>query len=298
MKSKNSMNGKVAIVTGASSGIGLACAVEFASKGVTVVLASRSIYKLALIEEGLIEKGYNVLAVKTDVSREEDCKNLIDTTLGKFGRIDYLVNNAGVSMRALLSDLDIKVIRHLMEANFFGTVYCTKYALPHIVKSKGSIVGVTSIAGFFGLPARSGYSASKFAVQGFLETVRVENINNGLHVMIAAPGFTATNIRRAALMADGTPQGISPRDEDKMMTATEVARKIVKGVIHRRRTIIMSTEGYLSICARRIMPNLLDRILYYYMGKEPNSYFVKKVENPTVYKNLQNKTGEEDFLAK
>ena len=152
---------------------------------------------------------------------EEDCRNLIEHAVARFGRIDILVNNAGISMRAMFKDLDLNVIRRLMDVNFWGTVYCTKYALPHILKTEGSVVGVISIAGFKGLPARTGYSASKFAIYGFLDTLRVEHLKDNLHVMIFAPGFTASNIRESALVADGSHQGETPRDENKMMTAQE-----------------------------------------------------------------------------
>lgn len=288
MSAKQKMSGKVAIITGASSGIGLACAIEIASKGGIVVLAARSIYRLAIIEEGLIEKGYKAYAVKTDVSKEEDCKNLISTTLEKYGRIDYLINSAGVSMRAFLLNLDTKVIRQIMEVNFFGTVYCTKYALPHIIDSKGSIIGISSVAGFIGLPARSGYSASKFAVQGFLEAVRVENLHNGIHVMIIVPGITATNIRRVALTADGTPQGVSPRDEEKLMSSNEVAKSIVNGIIHCRCNIIMSMKGNLSLIARRVLPRLLDRMLYNNMSKEPRASYEKNENSKSNLHQLTN----------
>lgn len=267
------MNGKVAIITGASSGIGLACANEFASRGASVVLAARNEQKLKEIESTLTGKGYSVFIVKTDVTIQEDCENLIALTLQEFGRIDYLLNNAGISMRALFSTVDLKVIRQLMEVNFFGAVYCTKYALPHIIKTKGSIVGITSIAGFFGLPARTGYSASKFALQGFLETIRVENFRNGVHVLIAAPGFTATNIRKSALTANGSQQGASPRNESKMMSSEEVARRIARGIIRRRRKIIMTVQGKLVVVARRILPVIIDKMLFYYMGKEPDANF-------------------------
>lgn len=267
------MNGKVAIITGASSGIGLACANEFASRGASVVLAARNEQKLKEIESTLTGKGYSVFIVKTDVTIQEDCENLIALTLQEFGRIDYLLNNAGISMRALFSTVDLKVIRQIMEVNFFGAVYCTKYALPHIIKTKGSIVGITSIAGFFGLPARTGYSASKFALQGFLETIRVENFRNGVHVLIAAPGFTATNIRKSALTANGSQQGASPRNESKMMSSEEVARRIARGIIRRQRRIIMSVQGKLVVAARRILPVIVDKMLFYYMGKEPDANF-------------------------
>ena len=163
---------KVVIVTGASSGIGKACVEEFANRGAKVVFCARTINKLKEIEQNLKDKGLEVFAVKTDVTIEEECKALIDITVKKYGTIDVLINNAGISMRALFKDVNIKVIKKLMDVNFWGTVYCTKFALPYLLESKGSVVGVTSIAGFHGLPGRSGYSASKFAMHGFLETIR------------------------------------------------------------------------------------------------------------------------------
>ena len=264
---------KVVIITGASSGIGKACGYEFAKRGASVVLASRNIDELNSIVLDLKSYGTNAIAVKVDVTNIDDCKNLIDEAIKAFGQIDILINNAGVSMRALFKDVDLKVIRRLMEVNFFGALYCTKFAMPYILKSKGSIVGVSSIAGFHGLPGRSGYSASKFALQGFLETIRIENLKKGVHVMIAAPGFTATNVRLSALTATGEPQGISPRDEKKMMTPEKVAKKIANGIILKRRNIIMTFEGKLSILAQRFIPKTIDRILYGFMAREPNSPF-------------------------
>ncbi|MFW6268198.1 MAG: SDR family oxidoreductase, partial [Marinilabiliaceae bacterium] len=184
------MKDKVIIITGASSGIGLACAREFAARGGRVSLAARNSEKLQAIEKALSESGHEVLVTPTDVSREEDCKKLVDKTIERFGKIDILVNNAGISMRALFKDVELSVLKQLMDVNFWGTVFCTKYALPWLLETKGSVVGVSSIAGFVGLPGRTGYSASKFAMHGFLHTLRVENLKTGLHVLIAAPGFT------------------------------------------------------------------------------------------------------------
>ena len=267
------MKDKIVIITGASSGIGLACVKEFSERGSKVVFASRSIEKLKKIEGEISCDGCDVLAVQTDVSKQEDCKNLINKTVEKFGRIDVLINNAGISMRATFKDTDIKVIRQLMEVNFFGAVYCTKYALPYLLESKGSLVGVTSIAGYHGLPGRSGYSASKFALHGFLETIRIENLKNGLHVLIAAPGFTASNIRKNALTANGLPQGESPREEKRMMTSEKVAKAIYKGVKYRKRNIILTITGMMTVLAQRIFPHLLDRVFYIMLSKEPNSPF-------------------------
>jgi NAD(P)-dependent dehydrogenase (short-subunit alcohol dehydrogenase family) len=170
------MKDKVVIITGASSGIGKALSVELGKRGAIVVMAARSEDKLANIESELKASGVRVMSFKVDVSNETDCRNLIDVTIEKFGRIDILINNAGISMRALFELTDLEVIRRLIDVNFWGTVYCTKFALPYLLHSKGTVVGVSSIAGFKGLPGRTGYSASKFAMQGFLETLRIENM--------------------------------------------------------------------------------------------------------------------------
>lgn len=261
---------KVVIITGASSGIGLAAAKEFASHGCKVVMAARRLELLQETEK-LISTTTEVLSVKCDVSIEEDCKALIEATVAKFGRIDILINNAGISMRAMFRDLDLSVIKQLMDVNFWGTVYCTKYALPHILKTHGSIVGVISIAGFKGLPARTGYSSSKFAIYGFLDTLRVEHLKDDLHVMIFAPGFTASNIREEALVSDGSRQGETPRDEASMMTADECARHLIKGIEKRKAQIVLTPVGKLTVILNKFFPRLVDRLEYNYMKKEPDS---------------------------
>ena len=176
-------------------------------------------------------------------------------------------------MRALFKDLDLKVIRSLMDTNFWGTVYCTKYALPYLLKAKGSVVGVISTAGFVGLPGRTGYSSSKFAVRGFLNTLRIEHIKDGLHVMVFAPGFTASNIRHTALTADGSQQGRTPRDEGKMMTAEAVALKMEKGIVRRKAQMVLTPIGKLTYWLGNRFPRLTDRLEYSYMAKEPDSPF-------------------------
>lgn len=261
---------KVVVITGASSGIGLAAAREFAKEGAKVVLAARRIDKLVETEREL-SAITEVLSVKTDVTIENDCKNLIEQALARFGKLDILVNNAGISMRALFKDLDLSVIKQLMDVNFWGTVYCTKYALPHILNTGGSVVGVISIAGFKGLPARTGYSASKFAVYGFLDTLRVEHLKDKLHVMIFAPGFTASNIREEALVADGSHQGKTPREEDKMMSAEECARHLLKGIEKRKAQVVLTPVGKLLVVLNKFLPRLVDRLEYNYMKKEPDS---------------------------
>ncbi|MBN2165910.1 MAG: SDR family oxidoreductase [Marinilabiliaceae bacterium] len=268
------MNNKVVVITGASSGIGLATAKEFAQKGSKLCLGARSIDKLDQIKLELNELGCDVIVQKVDVSIEQDCKNFIDVAVDHFGQIDILINNAGISMRSLFIDTDIKVLKQLMDVNFWGAVYCTKYALPFLLKSKGSVVGISSIAGFIGLPGRTGYSASKFAMHGFLETLRTENLKTGLHVLIAAPGFTASNIRNQALTGDGSVQGETPREESKMMTSEEVAVHLYKAILKRKRTLILTfVEGKLTVFLKKIVPGFLDKLAYNHMAKEPNSPF-------------------------
>ena len=238
-----SLQNKTVIITGASSGIGKACAEEFARRGANLVLAARQYVTLCEIAEQLqTTYGIKAIAVQCDVSKEEDCILLVKQATLTFNRIDVLINNAGISMRALFNDLDLIVIRNVMDINFWGTVYCTKYALPELLKSKGSVVGVSSIAGYRGIPGRTGYSASKFAMNGFLEALRVENLKNDLHVMIAAPGFTSSNIRNTALAKDGASHGETNMEEGKLMSADQVAKTIVDGIVSRKRTLIMTTQ--------------------------------------------------------
>jgi short-subunit dehydrogenase len=265
------MTGKVVIITGGSSGIGKALVYEFAKLGCKVLVASRNFEKLQEIEADLRTQGIEVFPIGADVSKEEDCKKIIDTCIEQYGTIDILINNAGISMRAAFIDLDLKVLHNLMDTNFWGTVYCTKYALPHILKNKGSIVGVSSIAGYQGLPGRTGYSASKSAMHGFLDTLRIEHLREHLHVMIACPSFTSTNIRKTALNKDGHIQGESPRDESKMMTSEQVAQIIIKGIKRRRRTIIMTFKGKVIVFLNKMFPWFIDRQTYKAMANEPNS---------------------------
>jgi short-subunit dehydrogenase len=264
------MNKKIVIITGASSGIGQALAREYALRGYRLSLGARRIEKLETLKTEFPEN--EILCVQTDVSIEEDCRNLIQKTVEKFGGIDILINNAGISMRALFEDTDLNVIRRLMDVNFYGTVYCSKFALPWLLQSKGSLVGVISIAGHVGLPARSAYSASKFAMRGFLDTIRIENLHRGLHVLVAAPGFTTSEVRKVALTADGSMQGETPRNEEKMMSAETCARHIIRAVDKRKRSLVLTfVEGKLTVFLGKFFPSLLDKLTFKHMAKEPNS---------------------------
>jgi short-subunit dehydrogenase len=265
------LNNKIVIITGASSGIGKSLAIECAKRGANVVLAARQYVTLCEIAQDL-EKQYIIkaLAVQCDVAIEGDCEQLVKQTVTTFGKIDVLINNAGISMRALFQDADLKVLKSLMDVNFWGTVYCTKYALPEILKTKGSVVGISSIAGYKGLPGRTGYSASKFAMNGFLDSLRVENLKTGVHVLTACPGFTTSNIRNTALAKDGSQQGESSMDENKMMSSEEVATIIADGIENRSRTLIMTTQGKLTVAISKFLPAFLDKMVYNVFAKEKN----------------------------
>lgn len=266
------MKNKVVIITGASSGIGRALAKEFAAKGAKLSLGARRTEMLEKLKSELQDT--EILITPTDVSKEADCKALIEKTIQHYGQIDVMINNAGISMRSLFEEVELDVIRQLMDVNFYGTVYCSKYALPYLLKTKGSLVGVISIAGFVGLPGRTGYSASKFAIRGFLDTVRIENMKKGLHVLVAAPGFTASEVRKVALTSDGTQQGETPRNEEKMMSAEECAHHIIKAIEKRKRELILTfVEGKLTVFLGKFFPSLLDKLTYSHMAKEPNSPF-------------------------
>ncbi len=264
---------KVVIITGASSGIGYSLAEICLENDMKVVMAARRVEPMnQLIEKKDVYKERS-LVVPADVAKAEDCNNLINKTVQAFKGIDILINNAGISMRALFSELDLHVLKQVMDVNFWGAVYCTKYAMPYLLASKGSVVGVSSIAGYKGLPARTGYSASKFALNGFLETLRLENLKTGLHVLIACPGFTSSQIRQKALNSRGKPQGESPRNEKKMMTAYTVAKHIMKAVNKRKHTLILTTEGKMLIWLNKFCPRLMDKTVYKKMSKEPDAPF-------------------------
>lgn len=265
------MKDKVVVITGGTSGIGRALAFAFGSRGAKILITGRNEQNLAETHKALVDAGIDAHSVAADVTREEDNKRMADEAVRVFGKIDVLVNNAGISMRAVFEDADVDVIRKVMDINFFGTVYATKFCLPEIIRNKGSVIGISSIAGFRGLPARTGYSASKFALNGFLEALRTELLNTGVHVLTACPGFTASNIRKRSLTADGAEQGASPREEGRMMTAEECAVHIYQATVKRKRTLILTFQGKAAVFLNKWWPRLADRLVYNTMKKEANS---------------------------
>lgn len=270
----SSLKDKVVVITGASSGIGEATALAFAKQHCRLVLLARNAVQLAIVKQSCIERGASdVLVFVCDVSDEAQCIEAVDKTIQQFQQIDTLINNAGISMRALLTDLHTDVLKKVMDVNFWGTVYLTKYALPHIQVSKGSIIGVSSVAGFKGLPARTGYAASKFAMHGFLESLRIEQLKNEVHIGIICPGYTRSNIRNAALNKHATPQGESPLDESALMSTEEVAQEIVEMVVKRKPFRVLTFKGKVTFWLNKFFPSWMDKLVFNLVSKEPNSPF-------------------------
>jgi len=264
---------KIVIITGASSGIGRALALHLSSMGARVVLAARGIVRLEAVASIIRERGGDAIVVQTDVTNHHDCYCLIDKTLETYGTVDILINNAGISMRANFSDVKIEVLERLMNTNFWGAVYCTKYALPHLIESRGSLVAISSVCGITALPGRTGYAASKHALDGFMDTIRVEQIKSDLHVLTVHPGFTASNIRNTALNQYGEEQKETPRDEDKMMTAEAVANEVGHAIRTQKRDIVLTTEGKLITWLYKRAPGLADKLIYNEMAKEDDKPF-------------------------
>jgi len=261
-------NNKVVAVTGGSEGIGKALVEELLKKGAKVATCSRHHDKLYSLQTDFAS--YPLHIVVTDVSNENDCRHFIESTIEAFGGIDILINNAGISMRAELRTASVDVIRKVMDINFFGAVYCTKFALDSLIERKGVIVGVSSIAGYRGLPGRSGYSASKFALQGWLESIRTELLDTGVHVMWVCPGFTTSNIRNAALNNKGEAQGESPMDENKMMSADLCARIILQAIKKRKRTAVMTFTGKRTVFINKFFPGFADKMTRNFFYKKGN----------------------------
>jgi dehydrogenase/reductase SDR family member 7B len=265
------MKGKVVVITGGTSGIGRALADKFGSKGSKILITGRKVEELENTVRELKAKGIEIVGFQADVSVEDDNRRMAAEAIRAYGTIDILINNAGISMRALFSEVDLEVVKKVMDINFYGVLYATKYCLPEITKNKGSVIGISSIAGFRGLPGRTGYSASKFALNGFLEVLRTELLKTGVHVLTACPGFTASNIRKRSLTKDGSQQGESPRQEEKMMTAEECAEHIYNATVSRKRTLILTGQGKLAVFMNKWLPGFADKLVYNVMAKEANA---------------------------
>lgn len=250
---------KVVVVTGGSDGIGKALVKQLLQHGAKVATCGRNHDKLYKLQTEHTGEPLHIFAA--DVSKEGDCENFIRSVIETFGRIDILINNAGLSMRALLVDLDMQTLRQVMDVNFWGTVYCTRFALDEVIKNKGTIAGILSVAAFRGLPGRTGYSASKFAVNGFLEALRTEVMHKGVNVMWVFPGFVSSNIRNAALNNEAKPQGKTPMEEDKMMSPDQCAKHILIAIKNKRRSLVLTNLARRTLFMNRFFPAIADRLI-------------------------------------
>lgn len=250
---------KVVVITGASSGIGAELAKQLGRMRAKLVLAARNEAKLLAVAENLND----ALVIPTDVSDEAQCKRLIEEAIKHFGKIDILVNNAGISQWAMFEEItDMTVFRQIMDVNFFGTAYCTHYALPHLKKSKGLIVGISSLTGKVGVPTRTAYSASKHAMEGFLNALRVELMESGVDVSIISPGFVKSDVRINAIGPDGKAIGKSHLNEESIMSVEEAVMEIINAMEKRKRDVIIaSLRSKLAPILKIFAPKRLDKII-------------------------------------
>ncbi|MBC7434951.1 MAG: SDR family oxidoreductase, partial [Bdellovibrionales bacterium] len=254
------------IITGASDGIGAEISRQLAAAHhghINLVLAARDVNKLAVVAHACRALGAQVLVVPTDVCVEAQCRALVDATLAAFGSIDALINNAGVSAQALFADVkaeDLGWYENLMRVNLWGAVWCTHAALPHIKARRGAIVAVSSLAGLFGVPGRTAYSATKFAMTGFFEALRAELKVAGVSVTTAYPGVVATEIRYRGLNAAGVAAGSSGLKEDGAMSVEECAGLIINGMEKRQRDVVMSARGKMGRFLKLLAPGLVEKM--------------------------------------
>ncbi len=257
---------KVVALTGGSEGIGKALVDALIPLGAKIATCGRNQDKLYNLQVQYSNQLLHTMVA--DVSRYDDCKNFIESTIEIFGGIDILINNAGIAMRSLVVDADVEVLRKVMDINYFGTVYCTKLALDSLIERNGIVLGMSSIAGYRGLPGRSGYSASKFAVNGWLESLRTELLDTGVNVMWVAPGFTKSNIRNVALNSSGQAQGESPLNERSLMSSQECATRILRAIEKRKRTKVLSFSGIQTVILNKLFPSLTDRLVRKFFYKD------------------------------
>jgi short-subunit dehydrogenase len=252
----------VVVLTGASEGIGRALAIALAKKGAKLVLAARNEAALTDVARTCEREGARVLVVPTDVTSVEACEALVKRTMDELGRIDVLINNAGLSMWARFDETtDLSIFERLMRVNYLGAVYLTHFALPHLKASRGLIVAVSSLTGKTGVPTRSGYAASKHAMQGFFDSLRIELRASGVDVLVISPGFVATDIRARALGPDGKARDESPREESKeTMSVEECVRLMMRAIERRDREVVMTTRAKVGMFVKLVAPNLVDGI--------------------------------------
>jgi short-subunit dehydrogenase len=257
----SALKDNVVVITGASKGIGAELARQLAAKGACLALAARNDGELQSVAEACRALGAKAVTIRADVAVEKDCQNIMTSTALAFGRIDTLVNNAGATMWARFEDIDdLSILARIMQVNYMGSVYCTHHALRYLKMTRGRIVGISSLAGRTGVPTRTGYAASKHAMTGFFDSLRIELADSGVTVTMVYPGFVATGIRENATGPDGKPIAVSPVKEGEVMGVEECARIIVAAMEERRREVVMTARGKIGLWLKLLAPGLIDRI--------------------------------------
>lgn len=252
----------VTIITGASLGIGRELALQLADLGAWLSLAARSAEKLAEVTNQCNQRGGRAISVPTDVANQSHCQALIDRTVEEYGRIDTLINNAGIGMAARFDELkDLDIFEKVIQVNFLGSVYCTFYALPYLKKTKGRLVAVSSQRGIFPSATADGYGPSKHAMVGFFDSLRVELTGSGVSVTMIFPEWVSTGITSRALKTDGTPTGEISSHEENAMSVETCAQIIIRAAEQRKREVVMTLLSKLGLWFRLIMPGTVDQIV-------------------------------------
>lgn len=262
----NSLRNQRVVLTGASAGIGEALALAMAREGARLALGARSEDALRDLAARCEALGGEALAVPTDVTDPDQCRALIDAAVARWGGVDILVNNAGVSMVTPFREVtDLGLFERLMRVNYLGAVYCTHHALKHLEASRGLVVAVSSLTGKTGVPFRTGYAASKHAMQGFFDSLRIELADTGVDVCVISPGFVATDIRARALGADGRPVGASPREESggETMPLDVCVAQMMTAIRRRDRELVMTARAKLGLWIKLVAPSVVDKIAAY-----------------------------------
>jgi short-subunit dehydrogenase len=256
------LSGKRIVITGASTGIGEHLAYALARRGAALCLNARRREALDEVARRCESLGAKVVVAAGDVADRETCKRIVDEAAAGLGGIDVLVNNAGITMWAKLEDItDLDVFERIMRVNYLGAVYCTYFALPHLKASRGLVVAVSSLSGKTGVPTRSAYSASKHAMQGFFDSIRIELAPYGIDVQVVSPGFVATGIRDRALGADGKHRTKSHRDESKnTMSVEECVDIMVHAIEKRKRDVVMTAKAKVGMLLKLVAPQIVDRM--------------------------------------
>lgn len=255
------MKDNVVVITGASKGIGAELARQLARQGARLALAGRDVAALEEVAAQCRALGARVEVSPADVAIQEDCRRLVESAVDAFGRIDTLVNNAGATMWARFADIhDVSTLARIMQVNYMGAVYCTHHALPHLTASRGRIVGIASLTALTGVPTRSGYAASKHAMRGFFDSLRIELAGSGVTVTMIYPGFVATGIRDNFTGPGGATERVDPVDASKVMSVEECARQTVRAIERRSRQLVMTARGKVGPWVKLLAPGLVDHI--------------------------------------